>query len=432
MRHFFRAVKLSSLALLLVGYILFVRYLKDGWLPANQVTDLSLTLGFLLLFSYLIGQLARICNAPMLTGYLVAGLLSGPYILNVVTTQSVLPLKFINLLALSLIALAAGGELQISKIRARIKCFGLTTIIMTLMVFIFSFTTFVTIFYLTKIVGDDLVTIISAAMLIAVVSAAISPASAIGVIAESKAKGKISDTIISVAILSDIAAIFLFAIIVSITKQLLQLEIESSLIMGLLYELGGSIVAGLIFGLIVILFLKKIHFNLPLILLGVAFIIVESSKFFHLSPLLMSVVVGFVVENFSKEGDKLIKFLKGGSLPVIMIFFSLAGQSFQLEALYNMWPYVLVYVLIRLIGIRFGSHLGVKLAGEPVEIAKLSFSGFISQAGVTLGFVAIISDQFGSIGSILGTIILGGVIVNQLAGPIVMKRSLILAKESSD
>ena len=60
---------------------------------------------------------SRPLGLPHLTGYLIAGIASGPYALKLVDEHTVKNLSPINTLALSLIALAGGAELDFATVR---------------------------------------------------------------------------------------------------------------------------------------------------------------------------------------------------------------------------------------------------------------------------------------------------------------------------
>lgn len=62
---------------------------------------------------HLVGRLAAWLKFPMITGFLVAGVASG---LGPLTTERLESLKVVDHLCLSLIALAAGAELQLAEL----------------------------------------------------------------------------------------------------------------------------------------------------------------------------------------------------------------------------------------------------------------------------------------------------------------------------
>ena len=75
----------------------------------------TLTFGFLMLAAYLAGDVLARFKIPKITGYIVAGILLGPEVSNFVTAETAAELKLIDDLALSFIALAAGGQKRISS-----------------------------------------------------------------------------------------------------------------------------------------------------------------------------------------------------------------------------------------------------------------------------------------------------------------------------
>lgn len=63
------------------------------------------------------GQLAARFKAPRITGYILAGVASGPYALGALSAEGLEVLSPVDRLSLSLIALAAGAELQVAELR---------------------------------------------------------------------------------------------------------------------------------------------------------------------------------------------------------------------------------------------------------------------------------------------------------------------------
>eukprot|EP00983_Pelagomonas_calceolata_P133839 1162004-Pelagomonas_calceolata.AAC.3 len=60
----------------------------------------------------LAGLAARLLRLPQITGYLVSGIICGPYVLGILSSESVLDLNIIEGACLSIIGLAAGAELD--------------------------------------------------------------------------------------------------------------------------------------------------------------------------------------------------------------------------------------------------------------------------------------------------------------------------------
>ena len=78
-----------------------------------------LALGFLILGGWCCGLIAQKVGLPKLTGYIVAGLVAGPHVSGLISQQTVADLRLVDDLALTFIALVAGGELRFELIRER-------------------------------------------------------------------------------------------------------------------------------------------------------------------------------------------------------------------------------------------------------------------------------------------------------------------------
>lgn len=66
---------------------------------------------------FLAGRLAQQVKLPLITGYLVAGALSGPSLLQLFRSNGLASLSFVDHACLSVIALAAGAELRVSELK---------------------------------------------------------------------------------------------------------------------------------------------------------------------------------------------------------------------------------------------------------------------------------------------------------------------------
>ncbi len=81
----------------------------------------ALAFGFVLLAALQTGTIVAGLKLPRLTGYLLCGFLAGPSVLNFVTERMLLDMKLVNNVAISLIALSAGAELNFKKLRPRLR-----------------------------------------------------------------------------------------------------------------------------------------------------------------------------------------------------------------------------------------------------------------------------------------------------------------------
>jgi Kef-type K+ transport system membrane component KefB len=132
-------------------------------------------------------------------------------------------------------------------------------------------------------------------------------------------------------------------------------------------------------------------------------------------------IAGFIVENFSNEGERLMQSLKTISPPVYVIFFTLAGASTNLVYLKAFWLFALILVFFRLVLKHFSTYLGSWLAQEEEVVKKRFGMAFISQAGLSLGMATIIEQTFGTFGQRLAVLIISIIVINQVIGPLLLK-----------
>ncbi len=67
-----------------------------------------------------IGAFFNRFKLPLISGFLFTGLIAGPYVLGLIQVEVIENLRFIDEIALAVIAFAAGNELYIKELRDRI------------------------------------------------------------------------------------------------------------------------------------------------------------------------------------------------------------------------------------------------------------------------------------------------------------------------
>lgn len=75
---------------------------------------------------YYVGQLAQKARMPLITGYMLGGVLCGPYGLNVLHAQALASFSLVENTCLAVIAMAAGSELSFVELRRTGKQVGIT------------------------------------------------------------------------------------------------------------------------------------------------------------------------------------------------------------------------------------------------------------------------------------------------------------------
>ena len=89
----------------------------------NYTTLLIFIVGFgvLALASKEIGAFFTRYNLPLISGFLFAGILVGPYMLGMMPNEAIEKLRFVDEISLAFIAFSAGSELYLKELRSRFK-----------------------------------------------------------------------------------------------------------------------------------------------------------------------------------------------------------------------------------------------------------------------------------------------------------------------
>ncbi len=422
-------------AVSLVFILMLMLIFKRGGLQAFSLPQqsTSIALGFILLFAFLFGKKVKALRLPLITGFILAGLLCGPYVLSILSFPEVKSLQLLDGLALSLIALTAGGEMHWERIKGNLKTISSIVFFQTAVI--------VSGFAVLCILGsslfhffpmESLSHIFALSLLLGTLATATSPSTSIAVITETGSKGKYTDLVLYSAVTKDFFIIVLFAFSLSFSKSLLSSasQLDMGFLWHILQEIGGSILLGAVLGVAIILYLRYIKRDLVVFILGVAFLTFHISHNYAYHPLLICLLAGFLVQNFSTHGESLIQALEKVSMPVYVVFFALSGASLDLEALKQRWFVVLICVFWRGILKFLGTFLGAKLVREEPGVQKYSWAGFISQAGVAMGMAVLIAETFPEWGNEFKALVLGIIAINQIIGPVFLQKLLIKVGET--
>jgi len=389
----------------------------------------AMALGFLLLAAFLGGQIASGAGLSRITGYLLVGLLVGPGALGLLRPEDVDRLRVLDDVAIALIALTAGGELRLSELRGMGRALASITLVGTAILFAcVAGSVALLSAWLPFTAGRPLALVLTVAVVFGSVAIASSPSVAIAVITDTRSRGPVSSTVLGVTVLKDVLVIVAFAAALSVAYTVLEPAGAASgtgLGLGLAAEIGGSLVAGGLLGILIAGYLHWVGRQMVLFTLGIAWLAAELAAAFHLELLLVGLAAGFTLENLLPvEGARFVDGLEDASLPLYALFFSLAGSAVHLGELAHLWTWAVLFVAIRALGLWAGTLAGARLGRAPEVVGRWAWLGFISQAGVALGMVTILSRAFPTWGAELRTLFVAMVAVHELAGPVALQWAL--------
>lgn len=408
----------------------------DGAMERGGV---ALSIGFLMLSSYFMGALAEKVRLPRITGYLACGILFGPHLLGFVDSETVLEMRFIDDLALTFIALAAGGELKIPGLKKRAKVIALNIIFQVTTVFLGCM---VIIFFLGPRFGviplNSIPIAITAGLITSSIMTARSPSTMMAVISETRSAGTFTETIMGVTVVMDVVVLILFTLSATIGELLTGAggALSSSTTLILALQTVGNLVIGAVLGIAFIGYIKYVNRDLTVILLLFALLVTSLAHFFSgylteilefniiIEPLLIAITTGFVVENFSPKGAELLKTIDESSLPLYVIFFAVAGASLNLKIISDVWILTLILTGYRLFSFFVGSFSAGRLLKEPNRENRWMGISYTAQAGVSIGLAVKVMAIFPEWGGAVASLILSVVTLNQIVGPVFLKMAL--------
>jgi Kef-type K+ transport system membrane component KefB len=398
----------------------------------GTASTVALPLGFSLIAAYLIGGAADRFRLPRLSGYLLFGMLCGPYLLDLITATMARELQLVNGFALALIALVAGLELNVQRLRPQLRVLlvlGGVVICGTVAVLTLVLWAGWTWLPLGEVEGGH--ARLAAALVTATLVASFSPTVTIAVVAEARSRGPFTDLVMAIVVLSDLVLILAFALALQFARwTMTAAEAEVGLGVQLSWEILGALAFGGIVGALFAFYLRFVRRELTLALLGVCALLAIVAPILHFELILAALAAGLVVENLAPpEGDELRVAIEHGALPVLIVFFAAAGASLQLDVLAAIGGVALLLAAIRLGLVRAMSALGVAVSGIADTPARFLWMGLVSQAGVTLGLATIAATEFPGWGEQVRTLVVGLTGLHVLVGPILLKAALARAGE---
>ena len=425
---------IASLFALSLMMALFHRVAADGPLEARA----TLALGFLLLAAYVGGELATRVRLPRLTGYLIVGFAVGPAWLGLVRREEVEALGFIADGAIALIALAVGSELSLESLRrSRVALARLATgaIVFPFLAVTLVMLSVATSFPLTRHqpLGDGSVV----ALVLGTLAVASSPVVTMAMMSELDARGPVARALLSITVVQDIAAVILFALVLANGRMLTSAGALNMAVAGTaMVRLVGSAAAGTVLGFALGRYLRLVQQHTALFLVAGAFVAAEVARLTHLEALMIALAAGFYLENFAPvESERLRRELKRGSVPLYVAFFAWTGAGLRIGVLADLWPWILLLVGLRVVGLRYGMLWAGRHPSVTPALAQKGWLGLISQGGMALGLAQLARRAFPEWGVSLETLIVAMIGVHELAGPICFRTALVRAgdiKETPD
>lgn len=392
-------------------------------------------LAITLLAGFVFGKLAELIKIPEITGYIIAGVLLGPSVFNIVGVEAVNSFDIITNFVLGIIAYQIGTELWIPKVKKSGKSILTITSVQAL-------ATALIVFLFIYLIDGRL----WLALTLSAIATATAPAPIMVIVKKIRAKGPVTDTVIPVVGIDDMFGVIIFGLFTSIAVATIgnsNLSLENALIEPLI-EVFLSIAVGSVFGLVLGGISKFFVYKLPkrdkyiaylVFSLSSVLIAVYIAHTYSLSMILTPMMIGMVFTNFIKKEPFEIQgaALSNFSGPLIIVFFTLAGAQLSLSVLKSAGLVAILYIVFRTIGKIGGAYLGATMAKSPKVVKNATGFCLLSQGGVEIGMLVAVSSIFPADEAIfIKTVVLAGILFFEIVGPIVFKYTIEKVGESNE
>jgi Kef-type K+ transport system membrane component KefB len=417
-------------AALVLAVLALIWAQRIGGSDVSASSGTALALGFTLLGASIVGDLLRRVHLPRLTGYLLFGLVAGPYLGNVITQPMAAQLQVISGMATAFIALIAGLTLNLDRLGRRRSDIGRLAATILLVAMAGAAMAAWLVWPWLPIAPDASgAGKLAMVLLLTIILVSFSPTMTAAVTTETGARSRLSETVLAVVVLADIAALILF----SISTQFARVALggaadEGTLLARFAWEIGGAIAFGVLVGAVVALYLRYIGREMTLVVLAACVLLSQVGTTQQFEPLLAAMAAGLVIENLSiAQGDALKGAIQRAAPPVLIVFFVAIGASLRLDTLGAVGVAAFGMAALRLGLIKAGVAVAARRGAIDDDARKYMWTGLISQAGITLGFAAVVAREFGDWGMNLQVLVVALIAIHELLGPLLFRRGLLRA-----
>ena len=391
----------------------------------------------------MMSRLTKLVNLPAVTAYLVAGLLLGPFFLGRLgisglgfnSLEQVEGMKIITQAALGFIAFTMGNEFRLSQLKAtgaKAITIGILQAVITTVV--------VDVVLITLHLFFPQIISLPCAITLGAIASATAPAATLMVVRQYKADGPLTKLLMLVVAIDDAVGLVLFSVSFGIATALSNGQVSVTAIVvepivEIVLSLGLGAVMGWVLNRVELFFhsrSKRMTISVAFVLLTAGLSMLEfevAGIHCGFSLLLVCMMTGTIFCNICPTSEELMERVDGWVMPLNVLFFVLSGAELDLNVLAQ--PVTLlvgvVYILARSAGKYYGSAISCRLTRQDKPITDHLGITLLPQAGVALG-MALTAASLAD-GALARNVILFSVLVYELIGPNLTKRSLLAVGE---
>ena len=141
-------------------------------------------------------------------------------------------------------------------------------------------------------------------------------------------------------------------------------------------------------------------------------------------------VLGAVVAARAHHHRRPFRAIEGIEWPFLVLFFVLAGASLDLSVLGRAGLALVVYVVMRVVGMALGCWCGARAVGADPAVQRWMGMALLPQAGVALGMALVAARRFPEVGNSLLALVIATTAFFELVGPVLARYALSRAGET--
>lgn len=388
---------------------------------SSSEAQILLSLAIMLAAGFLATRVTKRLKLPNVTGYILAGILIGPYLLDLIPPAVSGGMDFVTDLALAFIAFDVGRYFKSSKLREN----GWRVLVITLFE---ALTASLLVCLVMRLVFR---LSLSFSLLLGAIASATAPASTTMTIRQYQAKGPFVNTLLEVAALDDAVALVAFSVCVAVlaASQGGAVSIRSALwpVLWNMLALAAGAAGGWLLHNLADRATRSEDHRMVLVVCGLM-TLTGLCAVVEISPLLACMTMGAVYINLGGQKQTFYQISKASPV-ILLLFFVLSGLRLNVPMLAQVGQIGVVYFFIRILGKYAGAWLGCALCRSPAGIRNYLGLALIPQAGVSIGLAALAQRLLpADTGTLLSTIILSSGVLYELVGPACAKLALRLSR----
>ena len=385
-------------------------------------------------------------NFPDVTAFLIAGLLIGPFGLGRLgitgvgfhSFEELEQVSLLNDAALGFIAFSIGSEFRLSELKHTGKA---ATVIGILQALTACVLVDLALLVLHLLMGPEVLPM-SVVLTLGAIATATAPAATLMVVRQYKADGPLTRLLLPIVALDDAVGLVVFSVSFGIARAMQGGSLDMvSIAVNPLLEIVASLVLGSLLGLIMSKLEKLFYSNTNRLSMTISFVLLTIALSYltipvgaatiSFSSLLVCMMLGTVFCNMSEFSDDIMHRAEKWTAPLNATFFVLSGAELDL-GVFATWQYVLigvVYIIFRSLGKYLGARESSRMMGCDHKVVKYLGITLLPQAGVALGMCSQAAILGGMEGSVIRNVTLFGVLLYELAGPLMTRNALMAAGE---